>query len=144
MKAPSILQKIAMLIFFTLVFIGPTKPMGIKITGSGKISGTISHATSGKPLKLVSVTVYSSTDSSMVAGTITNEDGNFLISMLNIGNYYIEIGDFGFEKKLLGDIVVSKINPKVSVGEIKLRPTNEEQKHTAGIFGFLGGKTKNH
>jgi hypothetical protein len=94
----------------------------IEIGSKGKISGTIINASSEQPLKNASVTVYSAADSSMVAGTITNEDGSFHISMLASGSYLLEIVHPGFMKKSFSGLTVRRESPGVDMGEIQLNP----------------------
>ena len=100
----------------------------IKMGSKGQIRGTISCATSGQPIKNVSVTVYSAADSSMVAGTITNNDGSFFLCMLASGSYLLEISIPGFIKRFIPGLIVRSENPGVDLGDIQLIPVESVAK----------------
>ena len=71
----------------TFIIIGTTaaKATKINVSGEGKISGNICSAKSNLPLKNVAVTLFSAIDSSMVAGTISDNSGKIYLSMLASG-----------------------------------------------------------
>ncbi len=96
--------------------------MSINLAENGKISGTIRDAFSQKTLEYVSVTIYSATDSSMIAGTITNNDGSFYLSMLGAGNYFLEISEPGFRKIKTETVTIHKEEPKINLGVLHLEP----------------------
>lgn len=100
----------------------------IEIGGTGRISGMIKNAESGIPVKYAAVTLYSATDSSMVAGTITNNEGRFVVSMLAAGSYFIEISEPGYEKKQITGLDIKLVLPKIDAGEIHLMPDIESGK----------------
>ena len=136
MKTRINIQKILFLLCMMFIGINASKAMEINTSGFGKISGTIQHAAENKPLEFITVTVYSAVDSSMVAGTISNHDGSFYISMLNAGSYYLEIGDSEYEKLRIQNVKISASTPKVDVGRINLKQGSEGRRPTAGIFHF--------
>jgi hypothetical protein len=94
----------------------------IEIGSKGKISGCIRNASSGQLMKNVSVTVLSAADSTMVAGTITNGDGSYVLCMLASGSYLLEISYPGFKKILITGITVRTESPGVDLDEIQLFP----------------------
>jgi hypothetical protein len=135
MKTRISFQKMLLILVLMIGGLNASKAMEINSSGFGKISGSVCSADEYESLEFITVTVYSATDSSMVAGTISSTDGSFSVSMLNTGQYYLEIGDAPFKKSQVENIVISAANPKVDVGRIALHP-GEARKKTVGIFGF--------
>jgi hypothetical protein len=122
MKTKIVFSGIIMILLMPLFLKNALGAFNIEIGSKGKISGYIRNASSGQQMKNVFVTVYSAADSSMVAGTITNDDGSFLISMLASGSYILEISYPGFIKRSIPELLVRKEYPGVDMGEIRLFP----------------------
>jgi 5-hydroxyisourate hydrolase-like protein (transthyretin family) len=122
MKTKIVFSGIIMILLLHLFLTIASGAMKIEIGSKGQISGYIRNASLGQPLKNVSVTVYSAADSLMVAGTITNGDGSFVISMLTSGSYILEISYPGFIKRSIPELIVRKEYPGVDMGEIQLFP----------------------
>ena len=59
-------------------------------------------------------------DSILVVGTLTDLEGRFTISMLDSGNYYVEISERNFGKKQIYPLVITENIPKINMGEILL------------------------
>ena len=97
----------------------------IVTTGMGKITGNIRNAISDLPLGNVTVTLFTNTDSSMVAGTISDNFGNFYISMLDSGKYYLVISETGFNDARINQLRIISSQPKCNVGEVMLSPVAE-------------------
>ncbi len=118
---------LAMLLFTGTYYV---KAVDINVSGSGKISGNIRNAISGLPLGNITITLFSTPDSSMVAGTISDRFGNFYISMLDSGRYYVVVSETGFEQREISQLNIISGNPKINVGEVMLNPVCEiRRKH---------------
>lgn len=90
------------------------------------ISGKVIDETTKMPVEYASIAVYSVKDSSLITGTVSDIDGNFKISGLNTGEYYIQVNFVGFEKKETDRINISNRRLTVNVGEIALKPVSVE------------------
>jgi len=118
---------LVILIFTGSCFVNATN---IVVSGTGKITGNIRNATSGLPLGYVCVTLFSTSDSSIVAGTISDNYGDFYISMLDSGRYYLVISETGFENRQINQLRILSESPQISVGEVMLNPVCEiRRKH---------------
>ncbi|MCX7611900.1 MAG: TonB-dependent receptor [Ignavibacterium sp.] len=96
-------------------------PMGnMQMTGS--ITGKLIDEQSGKPIEYGNVVLYRFRDSSMVTGTISNAQGNFVLDKVNVGRYFIKISFIGFETKVIDSVLVTPRNSEVDLGTIKLVP----------------------
>jgi len=96
-------------------------PMG-NFNVSGKISGKLIDEQSGKPIEYGNIVLYRFRDSSMVTGTISNSQGNFVLDNVNVGRYFIKISFIGFETKVIDSVLVTPRNAEVDLGIIKLSP----------------------
>lgn len=75
----------------------------------GTISGNIIDADTKKPVEFGTVSLHKMKDSSLVTGTITDMDGNFKISSIPMGNYFLRASFIGYDKT---EIRALKINPE--------------------------------
>ncbi|SHJ87040.1 Outer membrane receptor proteins, mostly Fe transport [Tangfeifania diversioriginum] len=91
---------------------------------SSRISGVVIHEETNDPLEFANIAVYSKTDSSLVSGGITNENGEFEISDLDQGEFYLEAQFIGFEKSKVTEIVIDENNKSVDLGRIEVRPSS--------------------
>ena len=121
MKTNTFIAMLGWSVFFILIA-GTSKSMIIDVDKTGLIIGRISDFTSNQPIEFITVDLYSANDSMLVAGTLTDIDGQFTIAMLDSGNYYIEINPRGFGKKLIQSIIINDSVSKVTLGEILLFP----------------------
>jgi len=88
--------------------------------GKGKIVGTIVDKNSESPMEFANIAVYSTSDSTLVTGGITNEKGEFEISDIVYGDYYLEANFIGFDKTNVFNITLDRANKIHDVGEINL------------------------
>ena len=93
---------------------------------SGVIKGKLIGEKSKEPIEYASVALYSQTDSSLVTGVISKPNGNFVISNVKAGTYYIRITFIGFERVNLSDIIINKEHHSKNFGVIKMRHANAE------------------
>ena len=60
----------------------------------GTISGTVAEEGTRDPMVYTTIAIYSLEDSSLIGGTVSDENGNFEIKKLPYGQYFIET-DYG-------------------------------------------------
>ncbi len=95
---------------------------GVNPSKKGRITGSISDLSTEQPMNMVSVTLYRSEDAGMVVGTMTDKGGNFTISMLDSGDYFVKISNPSFEEKQIQHILITESEEKVNLGKILLVP----------------------
>ena len=93
---------------------------------SGIIKGVIKDFQTEAPMEYANVAIYSSVDSSLVTGGITNQAGKFEITGVDFGDYYLEAKFIGFNKTEVNKIILDKENPTSDVGNILLKPSSVE------------------
>ncbi len=69
------------------------------------ISGVIKDE-SGEVLPYTSIALYKSSDSSLMGGVASNDDGTFTISTLP-GSYYLKISFLDYKSKIINNIIIS-------------------------------------
>ena len=87
---------------------------------SGLVYGTVIDSVSGTPMEYVSVALYNKKDSSVAAGSITNQKGKYEISSVQAGDYYAIITFVGYQPKVFPSLVVNKSKSVFNLGETKL------------------------
>lgn len=92
--------------------------------GQSSISGKLRDTITGEPLSFASVALYQQADSSLVSGSISSEDGSFLISQLEAGKYYLEAQFLGYEKKILEGIHLER-DHQLMLEAISLVPSQQ-------------------
>jgi outer membrane receptor protein involved in Fe transport len=83
------------------------------------IKGQIIDGDSSNPLDYATITLFSSSDSSMVTGTVTDESGTFTIEA-QPGTYYAVIDFISYQTKTINDITLSPSNRMADLGVIQM------------------------
>ncbi len=86
----------------------------------GLISGTITEQGTMIPLEYSTIAIYSALDSSLVGGTVSDGEGNFTISKVPMGAYYIEMNYVGYDKASVGEVLLTPVNRSVNLGVMEL------------------------
>jgi hypothetical protein len=127
MKTTTILTMM-LLTVIAMMTAGASKAMNaITVSDQGSICGRISEFITGQLLALASVELFSSIDSTLVVGTLTNNKGEFNFSMLKPGDYFLVVSLEGFATKQVQPVTISKDDIKVETGEIQLTRTSRKQ-----------------
>ncbi len=92
---------------------------------SGAIVGKVTDDIEEVPLEYATVALKSSADSSLVTGTITNAEGEFILEKIPFGSYFLVVDFIGFESTLINDVVLSKEQPSFSAKDIRLKTVSE-------------------
>ncbi len=88
----------------------------------GEVRGVLMDEESQTPLMYASVVLFAVEDSTMVSGSISQEDGSFLIENIASGTYYVAINYIGYPEQLVNDIRISRREPEVDLGTIAISP----------------------
>lgn len=107
--------KISILLFF-FVLIGATRSLA---QTSVSISGSIKDRKTKEALLFVTVTLKNSNDSTLVQGTVTNEEGRFTLSNIKSGNYYTEVTFIGY-KSFMQNVYVGTLSQYLDLGILEL------------------------
>lgn len=72
------------------------------------------------PLEYATAALFNSEDKTLIAGVISNENGDFQIEDIKKGSYYLEASFLGYEKKRIDNIDVNSKGETVDLGTIQL------------------------
>ncbi len=95
---------------------------GDGMSASGMVQGVLLDEEHQTPLMYASVVLFTVKDSTMVSGSISEEDGSFVIENISPGNYYIAINYIGYPEQLVNDIRITPREREVDLGTIAITP----------------------
>lgn len=88
---------------------------------AGKIvSGVVLDSATTSALPFANITLHSKSDSAFVTGSSTDIEGEFELSNISEGDYYLKISFVGYNTKYIPDLKVSKGSQKINLGKIVL------------------------
>jgi hypothetical protein len=96
-----------------------------EISKSGSIIGKVFNAGIAKPMEYSSVALYNATDSTLITGTITANDGSFKLKNLPFGYYYLIANFMGYEKFFVNEIILNDKNSIIDVVVINLKSSSQ-------------------
>lgn len=109
------MKRILFILFLSLLFVVNLKAQAGKVT----VSGLLKDSENKSILPFVSVTLKSVTDSSMVAGTISADDGRFKMEGISGGKYMLVYSYVGYETKTQ-ELLVGQLSSFLDLGVIEL------------------------
>ncbi|WP_347839063.1 TonB-dependent receptor [uncultured Draconibacterium sp.] len=101
----------------------PEKSTNPDDDGKGKIIGKIVDKESTSPMEFANIAVYTLTDSTLITGGITNENGEFEIADVAYGDYFLEANFIGFDKTNVNNIILDRGNRVYNIGAVSLSPS---------------------
>lgn len=91
-----------------------------------KIIGVLIDAEANKPLAYSSVVLYSQKDNELITGAISNEQGDFEISDVGPGKYFIIIRSVGYKDDTISNVIMRPDTPLKDLGKIMIHRASEE------------------
>ncbi len=89
------------------------------------LSGIVKESSSKTGLSFVNIALKKSSDSSFVAGTITNEEGRFSFVDIKTGDYLLQVSYSGFVTKFQ-PVLIGTLSPYLDLGNIELQKDSKE------------------
>jgi outer membrane receptor protein involved in Fe transport len=86
----------------------------------GKLLGTLIDKNTREPLMYASVVLKNQRDSSMVSGSITNEQGRFVMEQLPPGVFFVSINFVGYPEQNFNSIRITFREPEFDMGTIEI------------------------
>lgn len=90
----------------------------------GTITGYVVDKGQNVPMEYANVVLYHQSDSSMVTGGITHNDGSFQFTELSYGEYYLVAHFLGFKIKTISNIKITPQNYTIKLNKIYLEPAS--------------------
>jgi hypothetical protein len=97
--------------------------LNILVAQNCSIQGTIFDQTTNERIPFATIAIVPEFGQ-LQNGTISNGDGSFLIDHLKQGNYQLLISFMGYKTDTVRKIILSKLNPKVNIGNILLKSSS--------------------
>lgn len=88
--------------------------------GIGSLDGQVFDSLTRQPLEYVEVKVCRETDSSVVAGIFTDENGKFVMEQLPAGRFILRFNQSGYKEKIIPNIQFTPAKPLRKLGTISL------------------------
>jgi len=88
------------------------------------IKGTILDNQNANPIEYASIALLNSVDNSVIAGDVSNKNGNFTVQNIKPGNYKLKIYFVGYETRILENIKVQD-NQHIQLEVIQIKLNNQ-------------------
>ena len=95
-----------------------------RVNLSGAVTGKVIDSSTKKAVEYANVSIFSSKDSSIVTGTVTNENGIFIIKNLQPGQYYAKVSFIGYKTKMINNINIASKDQGAQIGMVSLAPSS--------------------
>ena len=95
------------------------------IPDGGQVRGKVIDQKSNQPIEFATVALFNAIDSSLVTGTITDQEGNFQATKIKEGSYYVKVNFLGYEELHYGELVIDADNPRHDLGKISLETSSQ-------------------
>ncbi|MGF1635751.1 MAG: TonB-dependent receptor domain-containing protein [Cyclobacteriaceae bacterium] len=112
------LSLLATVVFLISVLVASAQP-------NSSISGRVLDNDSKSPIEYSSVAIFHAADSSLIHGTISNENGQFEFNAITVGKYYLEIRFIGYTTKVVQIEVPPQAKNIIALGDILLTLNTE-------------------
>jgi outer membrane receptor protein involved in Fe transport len=109
---------IVFILYTTITFSQTKQTAALSIKGS--VKGVIIDSLDKSPLQFANITLHRIKDSSFVTGTSSGVTGEFIISNLQDGKYFIKISFIGYKNLTVSNIALSKEKNVFNTGNIAL------------------------
>ncbi|GAA4402733.1 outer membrane beta-barrel family protein [Nibrella viscosa] len=94
-------------------------------SAKGKITGTITDATTSKPVEFATVALLDPVTGKPIGGTNSDENGRFTINQVTYGQYRVMISFVGYDSRMIDNVSVSVEKPDVSLGSLAVQANTQ-------------------
>jgi hypothetical protein len=86
------------------------------------IQGRIIEQGLDTPIDYVTISLFNANDSTLVTGTISDEKGEFQLTKMDYGHYYLVFDFIGYGAKVINNISLTKEQPKIDLETVEMAP----------------------
>ncbi len=87
---------------------------------NGLIKGVVIDSLSGKRIEYATIALFRISDSTMIGGAVTNQQGEFEIGKIAQGNYFVKIQFMGFNASITKELIISESQKNINIGTVRL------------------------
>jgi len=84
------------------------------------ITGKVFDEKTGTPIQFSNVILYNKKDSTQTSGTVTDKKGEFTLSGIKTGSYYMKVSFIGYATKKIDRVSVLNLSQNLNLGNIYL------------------------
>ncbi|GAA4390884.1 TonB-dependent receptor domain-containing protein [Hymenobacter koreensis] len=112
------------LLFFVLsTAVAQTLPIS---KGTGRLTGTVVHATTGKAVEYANVGLLETASGKLINGGSCDEKGQFVLGNIGAGSYKLNVSFVGYQPKTVEGVVFATADASVTLGNIALTPIAQQ------------------
>lgn len=119
------LLKLFLLTILLVVSSGTNKALGSTVK-KGSINGKITDEVSNTALQYATVALYNMADSTLVNGSMTNQEGSFSIENVPYGTFYLVAQYIGYQSQVVNNIRIDDTQNQVDIDIIQLKELSTE------------------
>ncbi|HUX60627.1 MAG TPA: outer membrane beta-barrel family protein [Ignavibacteriaceae bacterium] len=91
---------------------------------SGFIKGKVIDSSTKKVIDFANVSLFSAKDSSVINGTVSNGKGEFIITNVRPGKYYVKISFVGYKSTVITNINITSKSQAAELGLVSIVPSS--------------------
>ena len=88
------------------------------------IKGNIFDSKSNSGIEFANIALHKSADSTILTGSASGKNGEFIIPNVPAGKYYMKINFVGYKTKIVSDIKISDEQKEISLGKISMEESS--------------------
>jgi len=92
-------------------------------SSQGSVTGRVIDSALQVPIEYATIILFTRSDSLQVTGTVTDKNGNFRLTGVPQGSYFIKGRFIGYRDRTIEDIVIGADRPVIDLGTLYLEPS---------------------
>ena len=113
-------MKVGLLVFILLCILSPVKAQEKEKDANARITGKVIDSLTNLPLEYATITLFRQGEKKAVNGTITDQDGNFIVRGVSTGTFSATIEFIGYNPFIINNINVQQKHAVVNLQNILL------------------------
>jgi len=101
-------------------------PGGENVPAIGKIKGIIIDEKNKQAVEFATVALFKLKDSTLAGGMVAGSKGDFLLSEIPFGRYFLKINFIGYKQLIIDTIAIRPKQTELDLGQIKLKASAEQ------------------
>ncbi len=116
------------LVFLSVIVVSQNRqfPQGENAPAIGKIKGIITDNKTREVVEFATIALYKIRDSSIVTGVVAGTKGDFQLSEIPFGRYFMKINFIGYKQLVIDTIAIRPKQTEIDLGTIKLKSATEQ------------------
>lgn len=86
----------------------------------GTVSGVVVNVSDGENIPFATVALIKAGEQAAFTGTVSDENGSFLLEKIPDGTYLVEVSFVGYSSRQLADVIIAPANREIDLGTIGL------------------------